>query len=460
MKSRNLKWGIIASTIKSFSAVLHLFIFIRYFSTEEYAYWTILAGIYGLITVIDFGFGPAFLRALTQVFNGSTELKTFGISQLNNAINICRDDRLYNRLLSAIKSYYFGLTITITIFLGIFGTIYLHKSDYINIYEITSYDLLVWAIVLVLISYSVFSYYYPLVLQSIGEISSERKFAALQQVIGLLIFYIFANYNLGIIGYFSAQFIAMILYRIKCKWLIQSSYESFNPTFIPLRKILINLKAIIPVALKSGVVGLSAFIVSRLSTFIIAFSLSKELTSQYGLTFAIISVLSLFSRTYITVQFPELTKLRTFGNIESVSELYIRNNIFIFASYLIGAVLIFSFGDGFLIFIDSELNLLSSDFVIIMIVASLLESLHASAGQVILTDNRIPFFIPAVFSGIGSVVLMWVLLKFDLGLYAIVLAPALSQLAYQNWRWPYVVHKELAINLNTYKKTISNVLQF
>ena len=61
-------------------------------------------------------------------------------------------------------------------------------------------------------------------------------------------------------------------------------------------------------------------------------------------------------------------------------------------------------------------------------------------------DNRIPFFIPSLLSGVGTILLLWLFLSvINLGIWGMVLAPGIAQLVYQNWKWPTMVIKELNI---------------
>ena len=61
-----------------------------------------------------------------------------------------------------------------------------------------------------------------------------------------------------------------------------------------------------------------------------------------------------------------------------------------------------------------------------------------------MADNKIPFFIPSLLSGAATVILLVVFLwRMDMGLWGMILAPGIAQLAYQNWKWPSVVIKEL-----------------
>jgi hypothetical protein len=61
-----------------------------------------------------------------------------------------------------------------------------------------------------------------------------------------------------------------------------------------------------------------------------------------------------------------------------------------------------------------------------------------------MADNRIPFFIPSLASGAATLILLWLFLgPLHLGVLGLILAPGCAQLAYQNWKWPSVVIKEL-----------------
>jgi hypothetical protein len=82
-----------------------------------------------------------------------------------------------------------------------------------------------------------------------------------------------------------------------------------------------------------------------------------------------------------------------------------------------------------------------------MLLINLLENNHATAAGFISADNRIPFFIPSLISGAGTLLLLWLFLSvFHWGIWGMILAPGLAQLVYQNWKWPSVVIKEIYFN--------------
>jgi hypothetical protein len=58
--------------------------------------------------------------------------------------------------------------------------------------------------------------------------------------------------------------------------------------------------------------------------------------------------------------------------------------------------------------------------------------------------NEVPFYKAAIISGIATVIVLYVFLHFlDYGIWAMILAPGLVQIAYQNWKWPLKLNKEI-----------------
>jgi ABC-type spermidine/putrescine transport system permease subunit II len=79
-----------------------------------------------------------------------------------------------------------------------------------------------------------------------------------------------------------------------------------------------------------------------------------------------------------------------------------------------------------------------------MLLISLLEQNHYVSAGFIMANNKIPFFIPSLVSGAATVLLLWIFMGvLDMEIWGLILAPGIAQLAYQNWKWPSVVIKEL-----------------
>ena len=101
-------------------------------------------------------------------------------------------------------------------------------------------------------------------------------------------------------------------------------------------------------------------------------------------------------------------------------------------------------GNWALDLIGSQIHFVPTAMLCVMLLISTLEHNHAVSAGFIMADNKIPFFIPSLVSGAATVLLLWLFLSpFHWGIWGLILAPGIAQLAYQNWKWPSVVIKEL-----------------
>ena len=111
---------------------------------------------------------------------------------------------------------------------------------------------------------------------------------------------------------------------------------------------------------------------------------------------------------------------------------------------LVGGAAFVGLGDWALGLIKSDVSFLPASMLTLMLVISFLEHNHSVSASFIMADNKIPFFIPSLVSGAATILLLWIFLQFtDMGVWGMILAPGIAQLAYQNWKWPSVVIKEL-----------------
>ena len=116
----------------------------------------------------------------------------------------------------------------------------------------------------------------------------------------------------------------------------------------------------------------------------------------------------------------------------------------IFATFVAGGMVWVWLGDWALELIHSETTFVPLAMLAAMLVIRYLEDNHAMSAGFIMADNKIPFFIPSLVSGAATLVLLFIFLgPLHWGMWGLILAGGIAQAAYQNWRWPSMVIKEL-----------------
>jgi Na+-driven multidrug efflux pump len=117
------------------------------------------------------------------------------------------------------------------------------------------------------------------------------------------------------------------------------------------------------------------------------------------------------------------------------------------ATFILGGAAIALLGNWGLNLIGSETKFLPTTMLCVMLLVNLLEHNHATAAGFISADNRIPFFIPSLLSGVGTIILLWFFLSvLHWGIWGMILAPGFAQLVYQNWKWPSMIIREFIIH--------------
>jgi len=89
-----------------------------------------------------------------------------------------------------------------------------------------------------------------------------------------------------------------------------------------------------------------------------------------------------------------------------------------------------------------------------------LETNHGLAAQMILTKNEVPFVKASIISGTATIVLLFLSLKFTtIGIWGMILAPGITQIVYQNWKWPLQVIRDLDIKFKDYINSVSTTIR-
>ena len=109
-------------------------------------------------------------------------------------------------------------------------------------------------------------------------------------------------------------------------------------------------------------------------------------------------------------------------------------------------VVVVLWGDWMLGILKSSTMLLPSGLLILVFLQHYLEYNHSNAAQYLLSRNEVPFFKASLLSAIGVLILLMIFVVWlDMGVLGMILAPMLVQAAYQNWKWPLEVVRELKI---------------
>jgi O-antigen/teichoic acid export membrane protein len=436
---KDVIWNYIATFLRiGIGIILFPFIF-HFFSKETVAIWNIFSVVIGLSALFDFGFNASFSRNISYIMSGVNKLKIKGFKTGSNEI----DYGLLLGTISAMKWFYARISLLLFALFATVGTYYIYLV--LKTYTGNHYEVYIsWLILCLVQTYSLYTFWYDALMQGLGLVKRSKQIQVISNAVYLLIAIIMIFFRFNLIAIVSAQVLMVIVKRILSHYVIFS--KSFKTS---LRNVLaVSQKEIIKKvyhnAIRLGLTGLGSFLVTRSSVLIGSLYLSLDIMASYGITFQIVTLISSVAYVYFSTYQPKITQYRVHENKKSIRILFIRGNIMLVLVFLLGGLALLFGGSWALEFIGSNTQLMPCYFILVMLLIYCLEAIHTLSGSLLLTKNEVPFFKASLISGAVTLLLLFIFLKFtNLGVWSLLLAPGLTQLAYQNWKWPIEAIKDI-----------------
>lgn len=438
---RDVAWGLIA-TVFMIGAGVILMPFILYkMSAETVGIWNVFLTITSLVALLDFGFQPSFARNISYIFSGARHLQKEGVEVLENEQEV--DYGLLKTTIKAMRVFYCRMALVVLILLGTAGTAYMYLL--MNKYTGDKTDVLAaWLLLIGINCYNLYTMYYEALLTGKGYIKRMQQINILGQssyiVLGVTLIY----FGFGLTAIVGSQLVSVIVRRCLYKRVFFTKQMCKKLDIAEEYEVRPILQAIIPNATKMGLTNLGGFIITRSSILIGSALLPLTDMAMYGLTFQVIDIVGRCSSVVYVSYIPKLAQYRVQDDKNALKRLFLQSEVFMVVTFIAGGTALLFLGDWALNLIKSDTKFLPFGMTLVMITAQLLERSHIIASGFILSNNKIPFFIPSLISAGATLVLLIVFLRCtSLGLWGLILAPAIAQLVYQNWKWPSVVIKEL-----------------
>lgn len=439
---KDVAWSYACTIFTIGAGVILLPFILNQMSAETVGIWNIFQTITALVMLLDFGFRPSFARNISYIFSGVKQLQVNGVANIGNSESSV-DYSLLKGTLKAMQKFYRWLAIIMFCVLAIGGSVYFYYI--LQKYTGDKHDAMIaWVLLIAINCYNLYTLYYDALLLGKGYIKQNQQITILGQIVylGIAIGLIYGGF--GLTAIVSAQLISTIIRRIL-------AYRVFFTKNLKTQLANANaqdsqdiFKTIAPNAVKVGLTHLGGFLVNKSALLIGSTFLSLEQIACYGITLQVMDVLARCGTVVYQTFIPKLAQFRAENDLLQLKRYYQYATFSNLAIYIIGGIAWMLAGDWALTIIKSETTFVPTIMLGTMLIISLLEHNHAISAGFIMADNKIPFFIPSLVSGVATVILLWTFLSpLQLGLWGMILAPGIAQLAYQNWKWPSVVIKEL-----------------
>lgn len=421
---------------------------LRYLSSQEIGLWYTFMSISALVNLLDFGFSPTLTRNISYAWGGSQKLKKVGIG--NETTQGEPNYLLLKNVFHVTKKIYLIISLISGVFLLTAGTFYILSITK----EIDgNRHLIAWGIFCLGIFFNLyFSYWTPL-LRGIGAIKQGQIASIISRTLQILITIVGVLLSLNLIAVAFAYLISgFVLRQISKKYFLKNvNKEALFQREYTTMKSNVEFKETFAImwhnAWRLGLVSLGAFLITQSNTLLCSSFLGLKVTASYGFTLQLFTILAALSSTLYSIFLPELNIAFLHKENKKIKEIIALCTLINWIIYLLGALFIILFGQRLLILMNSQVVILPTGLLIFMSIFLFLENNHSMFATFISSENKIPFIKAAMISGSAIIIISTILVKTtNLGLSGLLISQAIVQLAYNNWKWPYVIFKKFKLS--------------
>jgi O-antigen/teichoic acid export membrane protein len=449
LSKKDVYWSFFARFLDIAAGLIILPLILRILSAEEIGMNYLMLSIGSLVILFDFGFAPQFGRNISYVYSGAQELKKEGVQvvDLKSQVNF----RLLATMIFTARYVYRRLSIIVLFVMLSLGSIYIYHvtKGFTNV----SNSLIIWLIYSASTFFNIYYSYYTSLLTGRGLITASRKATVFSRLTYIILSSTFLFLGMGLLGVVLAEFIAPFVKRhisyisFFTRDLKQtiSRFDILNNEKIELFKIIwYNSR-------KMGIVFICTFFTTKFGLFLAGLYLPLSEIASFGLMIHLIGFIVGISSTLFEIYQPRFSSLRIKGDNKTlIKEFAFSMNIF-YVLYIAGVLFLILFGQDILTAIGSNAFLPSFWILSIYAFVIFLEANHSNYATFITTSNNIPFVVPAVIGSLFIVLGSYISLEFTgMGILGLILIQGITESAYDNWKWPLVVHKEFNISLKSF----------
>lgn len=442
----DLIWNYIGTLISMGSSFILLPFLIRFLSSDELGLWYVYLAVANLAMLFEFGFTPTFSRNIVYVVSGAKHLTSTGA--------VCRSHisginwHLLNTVIRTSKFIYAIIAVIIFILLASLGTYYI---SYIS-YGIDDYLLWPsWFVFCISIFLDLYFLYSITILRGYGDVAGENQAKTISKSCQMIITVVLLFSGFGLLGASIGFFVNSIVLRVYSILRLRQHRElelgrSTDTALVQFNEMLSVFRTIFHLAWRDGIVQLAFFASSQATSILCSLFLSLEQTGVYSIMLQFATAVSNFSAAYPRAFYPSVQSSYAENDVQK--EISIISScivafwfLFIFSSIVITSV----FLPLIPIFKPSiEINYFL--FFVLLLYVALLQQ-HSIFCNYIISRNEIPYlrgFIVAAILGVLLVVLLCGVFRF--GVWGLVLGQVVSQLLYNNWKWPIYLSRKYGLS--------------
>ncbi len=385
-------WSILNKGFGIIKGPLNVYIILNFLDLNQQGYWYTFTNLSAITILADLGFASIITQFVSHEY---AHIKIIRGDFFGEKINI-------NRFFSLIK-----FAITVYIFVSIFAVAVLLISGWVIFHDVKSANLfLAWFLYTIISSFGLFLSLFQAIYQGLDKVKIVQQNALIYSIVSTLLTWIFLLMKFEI---WSLIWGTLISVPIAFYILVRENPIFWRKVYdFKLEKSHSFVKELMPLQFRYSISFISSYLISYLYVPTIFRSVGSESAAKFGISLAIINVISSVSINWLISKTPKMNILvaqRKVDELDLIFKYSLRNSLFI---YLLLSILFIMFMSSLqwfsLSFYERFLDIPST---IMLLVTSMLSMLTTGFASYLRAFKQEPLVYFNLFTGIVTACLLY-----------------------------------------------------
>lgn len=415
--------SLLAMALRLSSGALLLPFILHKIPSAEMGVWYVFLSLGAIGPIFDMGFSSTLARFAAIFQAGALEATAHGLPKANQGGEPNLDG--LSDLYSVARCIYGIISILLSMALAIIGPLLVFDPQKPEMVAASSSW--AWWLFVIASGSSVYAQFANTMLRGTGRIVSSQLIQIISTVLYMTIVVIFVALGMGIIS----LAIGMLMNNIVVGTL--SRRTLFLTGVNACSKVNLELfKKMVPSSWRMAVVSIGAYFILHSNTLLCGRFLPLNETASYGLSNQLTSILESIAGIFVSVKIPEFTRIAVLGDITSLRHTFFRALGIGSALFFLGSLVLLFVTNPILTLLGSKTVLLPMPMMLLFVCYRFLEFHHVQYASLVISENRVPFVLPAILAGALIFGIGFYSVKI-FGLWGLLITSAGVQLVVNNW---------------------------
>ena len=439
-------WNYVGTVVSMASGFVLLPLLMRFLTPDELGLWYVFVAVSNLAMLFEFGFNPTFARNIVYVVSGARRLTREGCDF--DSVEAGIDWHLLKTVIRASRLVYAAIAVAVALALSTLGTLYVGavSSQVPGVSRWVS-----WAVFVVSVFLNLYFLYSITLLRGYGDVAGENRAKTFARLAQLAVSALLMLAGWGLVGASLGYLANGVLLRVFASLQLRRhddvraglASDRSAVTAIEVRAVLATVGH---VAWRDGLVQLACYASTQAMSIVGSLTLGLAETGTYSVLLQFGNAVYNFAGAYPKSFFPAFQAAHASHDIARQREIVSEGVVAYWSLFMVGVA-------GVALAVMPLLPLVKEGFTpdlplfLALCLYLGLWNQHSIFCNYIVGMNEIPYVRGYVLAALVGAPLSYVLSgPFGWGAWGLVAGQALSQAAYNNWRWPMYLAGRLDVS--------------